>query len=94
MPQNTIPSLVALPVELIFRILDHLDFVDILISVRGVCGRLNTITDAYHPYQVKYVFALLSALSHSISSSFTLGNSNYNYEGNFIALSSLMLSTC
>ena len=79
MLQNIIPLLVALPVELIFRILDHLDFVDILISVRGVCGRLNTITDVYHPYQVKYVFVLLSDLSHLISSTFALGNSNYTY---------------
>ena len=58
MSQNTTSSLLTLPVELIFRILDHLDFLNILTSVRGSCGRLNTITDAYYPYQVKYLVLL------------------------------------
>ena len=52
MPGNNIASLVTLPVELIYRILDHLAPKDIFLSVRNVCERLNSITDVYHPYQV------------------------------------------
>ena len=47
-----VPSLQTLPIELVCRILDHLDLYDILLSVRNVCSRLNAITDIYHPYAV------------------------------------------
>lgn len=46
-------SLLALPVELIYRILDNLRPSDIILSVRNVCQRLDAVTDTYHPYQVK-----------------------------------------
>ena len=46
------PSLLALPIELTYRILDQLKQVDILLSVRNVCTRLNAIVDTYHRYQV------------------------------------------
>jgi hypothetical protein len=42
----------SLPVELIYRILDQLEPVDILLSVQDVCIRLNAIIDAYDRYQV------------------------------------------
>jgi hypothetical protein len=45
-------SLLTLPVELIYRILDNLDEASIFLSVRDVCTRLNLITDTYHRYQV------------------------------------------
>ena len=45
-------SLNGLPIELLFRIFDHLDRTEILLSVRHVNSRLNAIIDAYHPYQV------------------------------------------
>jgi len=45
-------SLATLPVELIYRILDNLDELTILLSVRDVCTRLNAITDTYYRYQV------------------------------------------
>ena len=45
-------SLLTLPVELVYRVLDNLDELTILLSVRDVCTRLNSITDKYHRYQV------------------------------------------
>ncbi len=49
-------TLATLPVEMIYRILDHLDTETIFLSLRNVCQRLNDITDTYHPYQVNYRF--------------------------------------
>ncbi len=50
---NMMPlSLHTLPVELVYRILDHLDVLTILLSCRNVCKRLDDITDNYHRYQV------------------------------------------
>ena len=54
MPDNNIASLIALPIELIYRILDHLTPHDILLSVSNVCERLNSITDFYDRYQVNF----------------------------------------
>ena len=64
MSAKIIPSLINLPIELIYRIFDHLDPIDILISVRDVCTRLNTITDIYHPYQVNQFHNHLSDFDH------------------------------
>jgi F-box domain len=47
-------SLHTLPVECVYCILDNLDELTILLSVRGVCTRLNAITDTYHRYQVNF----------------------------------------
>ncbi|CAF4428045.1 unnamed protein product, partial [Rotaria magnacalcarata] len=44
-------SLVSLPIELVYRILDNLDDLTILMSLRNVCSRLNLIIDTYHRYQ-------------------------------------------
>ncbi len=46
-------NLHTLPVELVYRILDHLDQLTILLSCRNVCIRLNAITETYHRYKVK-----------------------------------------
>jgi hypothetical protein len=54
MSNNFIPSLLALPVELVYRILDHLDEFNILSSMRNVCVRMNAIVDSYHRYQVGF----------------------------------------
>jgi hypothetical protein len=51
-------SLVTLPVEVIYRILDHQDDLTILCSMQNVCQRLNTILDSYHRYQVNFFFIL------------------------------------
>lgn len=45
-------SFQTLPVELIYRILDYLDNVTILLSCRNVSTRLNHITNSYHRYRV------------------------------------------
>jgi hypothetical protein len=47
-------SLLTLPVEIVYRILDNLDELTILCSVRNVCTRLNLITDTYRRYTVKF----------------------------------------
>ena len=52
------PCFLNLPIESIYRILDHLDPADILLSVRDVRSRLNAITDTYHPYKVNAVITV------------------------------------
>ena len=64
---NLTPSLQTLPIELAYRILDHLDPVDILLSVRTVCTRLDAITDTYHPYTVKSVITLRASVRTLVS---------------------------
>jgi len=59
MANKTSSSFHTLPVELIYRILDHLDGSAILLSLRNVCIRINAIIDTYQPYQVYFCFALL-----------------------------------
>jgi hypothetical protein len=54
MAVNAAPSLVTLPVEIVYRILDNLSEEDILLSTRDVCRRLNAITDSYRRYQVNF----------------------------------------
>ena len=49
-------SLITLPVELVYRIFDHLDNLALLTAVRGTCTRLNAIVDSYHRYQVNLIF--------------------------------------
>jgi hypothetical protein len=49
-------SLHTIPVELVYRILDNLEELTILLSLRNVCTRLNAITDTYHRYQVSFNF--------------------------------------
>jgi hypothetical protein len=45
-------SLHTLPVELVYRILDHLADESLFLSCGNVCRRLNDIIDTYHRYQV------------------------------------------
>ncbi|CAF4420511.1 unnamed protein product [Rotaria socialis] len=58
--QSSSPFL-ALPVELVYRILDNLDQFTIFCSARNVCVRLNTITDTYHRYQAPTALNLSSS---------------------------------
>lgn len=46
--------LLALPIELIYRILDCIDILTIEISVRNVCTRLRAIIDTYRLCQVSF----------------------------------------
>lgn len=56
MLHDNTPSPLALPIELVYCVLDQLKPIEILLSVRNVCQRLDTITDTYHPYQVNFRF--------------------------------------
>lgn len=51
-PNQTTLSLHTLPVELVYCILDNLHYLEILLSCRDVCSRLNDITDSYYRYKV------------------------------------------
>jgi len=48
----TLLSLQTLPVEMIYRILDHLTNTELFLSVNNVCQRFNTIVNSYQQYQV------------------------------------------
>jgi hypothetical protein len=50
------PSFTALPVELVYRILDKLDTLTIFVSCRNVCTRLDMIVDTYRRYKVKLFY--------------------------------------
>ena len=52
-------SLSTLPIELVYRILDHLTQYNILISASNVCARWNSIIDTYQPYQVTFTHSIL-----------------------------------
>jgi hypothetical protein len=54
MSEKFIPSLLTLPVELVYRILDNLNEFTILYSMRHVCTRMNKILDSYYRYQVNF----------------------------------------
>lgn len=45
-------TLANLPIELTYRMFDHLKPEDILMSLTGVSKRLNEIIDSYEPYTV------------------------------------------
>ncbi len=53
MSNKGISNFHTLPVELVYRVLDNLDPITILLSCRNICIRLNAITDSYHRYKVK-----------------------------------------
>jgi hypothetical protein len=57
-------SLNNLPIELVYRIFDHMDDLTMLCSMRNVCIRINAITDSYHRYQVKFYFPSKSRIHH------------------------------
>jgi len=64
MSNSFIPFLLTLPVKLLYRILDNLDQLTILLSLRNVCIRVNTIIDTYHRYQVNFTSFLKLDFHH------------------------------
>ena len=46
----------TIPVELMYRIVDHLQEVTIIFSCRNICTRLYAIIDTYYRYQVIFAF--------------------------------------
>ncbi len=55
-------SLATLPIDLIYRILDNLDPLEILLSVQDVCTRLNAIIESYHQYKVNFIWIFKKSL--------------------------------
>ncbi len=53
-----VSSLLTLPVELVYRILDNLNDKTMFLSLSNVCIRLNSIINTYHRYQVNFSFIL------------------------------------
>lgn len=53
MLDKTIPSLITIPIEIVYRIFDYLEVENIILSARNVCQRLDNIIDTYQPYQVE-----------------------------------------
>lgn len=53
MSDKRLITLSALPIELIYRVLDRLLPFEILMSMRDVSADLNRIIDTYHRYTVK-----------------------------------------
>ncbi len=80
-------SLHTLPIELVYQILDNLDLITVICSVRDVCTRLNFIIDSYHRYQVKmidiYCFVRYFSHCHDLDQSF-LNNSILKVDDDYL----------
>lgn len=75
MSLNCEPNFSTLPMDLIYRILDYLDPLEVLLSIRDTCMRLNVLTDIYHRFQVRiHPFYLRIARDQSCSLGGTLAN--------------------
>jgi len=46
-------SLHTLPIDIIYCILDNLNELQMIVSVRDVCSRLNSVVDSYQRYRVR-----------------------------------------
>jgi len=71
MSDRLILSLVTLPVEIIYLILDHQEDFTIVCSMRNVCQRLNAIVDSYRRYQVNFFFILKVAFPSTFKNLFS-----------------------
>jgi len=47
-------SLHTLPVDLVYRIFDHLSETELIFSVSNICQRLNAIQNSYPRFRVSY----------------------------------------
>jgi hypothetical protein len=56
-------SLQTLPIELIYRILDHEDILTIIWSMRHLCPRIDETIDNYHRFQVSVIWIHLFTYS-------------------------------
>lgn len=52
LPHKKPLSLHTIPIETIYRILDNLSQLDILLSMQNVCTRFDAILNVYYRYQV------------------------------------------
>lgn len=62
MSKTVVTSILQVPIEFLYRILDDLDEFTLLCSMHDVCTRLNMIMDTYHRWKVNSQLAL----SHEI----------------------------
>ena len=63
-------SLHTLPIDIIYRVFDHLSDQSLFLSVSNVCQRLNAIQLSYHRFQVSaqyYSFGTLHPCIHANS---------------------------
>jgi hypothetical protein len=57
-------SLLTLSVELIYRIIDHMDDRTLFLTMTNVCTRLTTIIDTYHRYRVNFFILSMFYFHH------------------------------
>ncbi len=57
-------SLHTIPVELVYRILDNLSYLEILLSCSDVCTKLNAILDTYRHFQVRNTLYTINLISY------------------------------
>ncbi len=51
------PSLLTVPIELLYRIFNYLDDFHIFCTMRNICTHMNTIIDDYRRYKVESLFS-------------------------------------
>jgi len=59
-------SLHALPIDIIYRIFDHLSEKQLFMSINNVSQRLNVILDSYQPFNVNITNILTSLTIHMV----------------------------
>ncbi|CAF2154678.1 unnamed protein product [Rotaria magnacalcarata] len=69
-----VESLLTLPTELLYLILDQLDTNDILFSFRNVCTQFRAITDSYNRYKINLNDAVPKTIIRRIRRSIRLEN--------------------
>ncbi len=95
MSDNVTASLLTLPAELIYRILDNVDILTIEVSFQNVCTRLKAVTDTYRQYPVNFDFIMNSVFLFGVPNRQCLTNifssSNTIVRKFFILNSALLL---
>ena len=59
-------SLHTLPIDIIYRIFDHLSEKQLFMSINNVSQRLNVILDSYQPFNVNITNILTSLTIHMV----------------------------
>ena len=55
-------SLHTLPLDIVYRIFDHLSDKDLFISATNICQRLNSVQISYHRFRVSAQYYLFGSL--------------------------------
>ena len=65
---NEVPlSFMTLPVELVYRVFDHLNDFELFCFTHDICQRLNTIVDTYNRNQVSSAITIQAKSFHFIT---------------------------